>query len=171
MTAGEPYYNWDDHRTEILKALWAEGLSGEQIAQRLPGYPSRNAVIGKAHRLGLGNRRGVRTRIVKDNPHNAAQLARRAQPRPALAADPAPAGLRKGAFAPIGGFRPVPFIDLAPGACRWPIEGYGADMLCCGAPQADERPYCATHERIAHQPPSTTERVDQRLGISKLRAA
>ncbi|MEP4560994.1 MAG: GcrA family cell cycle regulator, partial [Nitratireductor sp.] len=42
--------NWTDERVELLKKLWAEGLSASQIAAQLGGV-SRNAVIGKVHRL------------------------------------------------------------------------------------------------------------------------
>ena len=47
--------NWTDERVEMLKKLWADGLSASQIAAQLGGV-SRNAVIGKAHRLGLKSR-------------------------------------------------------------------------------------------------------------------
>ncbi|PIR86534.1 GcrA cell cycle regulator, partial [Candidatus Kaiserbacteria bacterium CG10_big_fil_rev_8_21_14_0_10_43_70] len=43
---------WTDERADMLKKLWAEGLSASQIANRL-GSVTRNAVIGKVHRLGL----------------------------------------------------------------------------------------------------------------------
>ena len=46
---------WTDERVELLKKLWAEGLSASQIAGRLGGA-TRNAVIGKVHRLGLSGR-------------------------------------------------------------------------------------------------------------------
>jgi len=46
---------WNDERVELLKRLWAEGLSASQIASRLGGV-TRNAVIGKVHRLGLSGR-------------------------------------------------------------------------------------------------------------------
>ena len=46
---------WTDDRVEILKKLWAEGLSASQIAREL-GDVTRNAVIGKVHRLGLAGR-------------------------------------------------------------------------------------------------------------------
>src|ERR1043166_5233191 len=46
---------WTDDRVELLKRLWAEGLSASQIAGELGGI-TRNAVIGKVHRLGLSGR-------------------------------------------------------------------------------------------------------------------
>src|ERR1700754_4502834 len=47
--------NWSDERVEQLKSLWTEGLSASQIARALGGV-TRNAVIGKVHRLGLAGR-------------------------------------------------------------------------------------------------------------------
>ena len=51
---------WTDERVELLKKLWAEGLSASQIAGRL-GSVTRNAVIGKVHRLGLSGRQRARS--------------------------------------------------------------------------------------------------------------
>jgi GcrA cell cycle regulator len=48
---------WTDERVETLKTMWAEGKSASQIAKELGGI-TRNAVIGKVHRLGLSNRNG-----------------------------------------------------------------------------------------------------------------
>ena len=47
--------SWTDERVEMLKKLWADGLSASQIAAQLGGI-TRNAVIGKVHRLGLSGR-------------------------------------------------------------------------------------------------------------------
>ena len=47
--------SWTDERVELLKKLWADGLSASQIAGELGGI-TRNAVIGKVHRLGLSGR-------------------------------------------------------------------------------------------------------------------
>ena len=49
--------SWTDERVETLKAMWSEGKSASQIAKELGGV-TRNAVIGKVHRLGLSNRSG-----------------------------------------------------------------------------------------------------------------
>jgi len=50
--------SWTDERVETLKKMWAEGQSASQIAKELGGV-TRNAVIGKVHRLGLANRAGA----------------------------------------------------------------------------------------------------------------
>jgi GcrA cell cycle regulator len=48
--------SWTDERVELLKKLWNQGLSASQIAAELGGGVTRNAVIGKVHRLGLSGR-------------------------------------------------------------------------------------------------------------------
>ncbi|MBF9046170.1 GcrA cell cycle regulator [Rhodobacterales bacterium LSUCC0031] len=50
--------SWTDERVELLKKMWGEGQSASQIAKELGGV-TRNAVIGKVHRLGLSNRTGA----------------------------------------------------------------------------------------------------------------
>ena len=50
--------SWTDERVELLKKMWSEGQSASQIAKELGGV-TRNAVIGKVHRLGLSNRTGA----------------------------------------------------------------------------------------------------------------
>jgi GcrA cell cycle regulator len=50
--------SWTDERVETLKKMWGEGQSASQIAKEL-GSVTRNAVIGKVHRLGLSNRAGA----------------------------------------------------------------------------------------------------------------
>lgn len=87
--------SWTDERVELLKKMWLEGRSASQIAKEL-GSVTRNAVIGKVHRLGLSSRAGSDgaesaepgTGPVPAQPETAAGVA----PQPAAAApDPAPA--------------------------------------------------------------------------------
>ncbi len=52
---------WDEVRTELLKRLWVAGETARTIAERLGGGVTRNAVIGKAHRLGLTGQHGKGT--------------------------------------------------------------------------------------------------------------
>src|SRR5512145_522569 len=70
---------WTDERVELLKKLWAEGLSASQIASRLGGV-TRNAVIGKVHRLGLSGR-ATTSRMKSHRPRVRSQAARRLKPR------------------------------------------------------------------------------------------
>jgi|GEM_PF-39389 GcrA cell cycle regulator len=73
--------SWTDERVETLKKMWAEGQSASQIAKELGGV-TRNAVIGKVHRLGLSNRA---TGPEKDEPEAKAP-PREEAPRPVEAA-------------------------------------------------------------------------------------
>ncbi len=73
---------WTDERVETLKKLWQDGLSASQIAKQLGGV-TRNAVIGKVHRLGLSGR------AAPSKPARPAFKAPRPQ-RPAAAAPSAP---------------------------------------------------------------------------------
>ncbi|MHA6325386.1 GcrA family cell cycle regulator [Roseivivax sp. CAU 1753] len=75
--------SWTDERVETLKKMWADGQSASQIAKELGGV-TRNAVIGKVHRLGLSNRAG-------SDAGDAASKAEAAKPKPEpKAAKPAP---------------------------------------------------------------------------------
>src|ERR1700759_5331436 len=73
--------NWSDDRVSTLSKLWTDGLSAAQIAKQLGGV-SRNAVIGKVHRLGISGR------------------ATTSAPRPRLARKDRPACVPKAATAP-----------------------------------------------------------------------
>lgn len=90
---------WTDQRIDQLKTLWEKGLTASQIAEELGGV-SRNAVIGKAHRLGLKSR---------PSPVKANEPEKKAAPKKA-AAKPAPAPARPRVAAPV----PAPRIDAAP---------------------------------------------------------
>ncbi|MBE0413572.1 GcrA family cell cycle regulator [Yoonia sp.] len=74
--------SWTDERVETLKKMWGEGQSASQIAKELGGV-TRNAVIGKVHRLGLSNRAGT-TASAAPAPKTAAKE------KPVAAAKPAP---------------------------------------------------------------------------------
>ncbi|WP_104018315.1 GcrA family cell cycle regulator [Roseovarius nitratireducens] len=75
--------SWSDERVELLKRLWGEGQSASQIAKELGGV-TRNAVIGKVHRLGLSNRNGSAPAA------NAAPAATPEAEAPKTAAKPTP---------------------------------------------------------------------------------
>ncbi len=99
--------SWTDERIEKLTKMWEGGATASQIAEELGGV-SRNAVIGKAHRLGLK----ARPSPVKANEKEAAPApaprAAKAAPRPAPAPSPRPA---PAAAAPS---RPAPAASAAP---------------------------------------------------------
>ncbi|MBE2276944.1 MAG: GcrA cell cycle regulator [Rhodobacteraceae bacterium] len=76
--------SWTDERVETLKHMWAEGQSASQIAKELGGV-TRNAVIGKVHRLGLSNRVGGKDEDEAAAPGTPAAAPARAEPTAASA--------------------------------------------------------------------------------------
>lgn len=79
--------SWTDERVETLKRMWAEGQSASQIAKELGGV-TRNAVIGKVHRLGLSNRAPGGREDDEGEAQAAAPAAQAAAPRAEPAAAP-----------------------------------------------------------------------------------
>jgi len=90
--------SWTDDRIDTLRTMWEKGMTASQIAEAL-GDVSRNAVIGKAHRLGLQSRPSP----VKPNDDSAS-------------ASPAPAPVRKAAPPVVEAPRPAPTPAPAPAA-------------------------------------------------------
>ncbi len=97
--------SWTDERVEVLKKMWGEGQSASVIAKELGGV-TRNAVIGKVHRLGLSNRATGGTKAPakeKAAPKAAAAAKPKAppKPKPAPKKEPAPAASVEAKPAPI----------------------------------------------------------------------
>ena len=143
---------WTDERVTLLKKLWLEGLSASQIAKQLGGV-TRNAVIGKVHRLGLSGR------ATPSQPRPAAYKAPRA-PRP-VSASPAPRRVSEPSHQPAP--RVQVYREEAPGSatvltlgahmCKWPIGDPSSDSFTfCGKRSDDGQPYCIDHARVAYQP-------------------
>ena len=97
--------SWTDERIDRLKELWSKGMTASQIADELGGV-SRNAVIGKAHRLGLQSRPSP----VKPNEPAQPKAKSNAPPAPASAAEIAPADAprKEPAPAPKAASEPAP---------------------------------------------------------------
>ncbi len=149
-------YGWTDERVETLKKLWIEGLSASQIARQLGGV-SRNAVIGKVHRLGMAGRaapsypsrptfkspRAPRP-ISKTAPQSSSSQSPRARSsEPYLYAVPAAAAVSLVAYE-VGPTATV--HTLTANACRWPIgEPTDDDFGFCGRLRSEHSPYCAGH--------------------------
>jgi GcrA cell cycle regulator len=168
--------NWTDERVERLKKLWSEGLSASQIAAQLGGV-SRNAVIGKVHRLNLPGRAKAggstaQSRAVKRpaapqqrpttftaRPQQQARPVVRSAGAVALkedmdleaveAMDYRPAG--KNVVLPIS--RRLSLTDLTERTCKWPVgDPLKDDFHFCGCESSDTSPYCKYHAKLAYQP-------------------
>lgn len=99
--------SWTDERVELLKKMWGEGQSASQIAKELGGV-TRNAVIGKVHRLGLSNRAGSGSSAAP------AAKAAPAKEKPAVAATPKPKAEPKPAPQPKAAAKPKVEDDSDP---------------------------------------------------------
>lgn len=153
--------SWNDERVELLRKLWNDGLSASQIAAELGGI-TRNAVIGKVHRLGLSGRAKSPStsvpRIRKPRASNGGGVMR---PRMRFAGNTALAPDYERApeqdLDPLANVVPigprVSITELNESTCRWPVGDPGAeDFGYCGAKPKTGVVYCPYHARIAYQP-------------------
>jgi GcrA cell cycle regulator len=160
---------WTEERVENLKKLWGEGLSASQIAAELGGI-TRNAVIGKVHRLGLSGRakspsasaprpRKARThghlmRVARSSVRGNTALAHAYDFEP----EPEPEPIDN--VIPLGQRRTI--LELTEETCRWPIGDPGStEFFFCGGQAGTGMPYCTYHSRVAYQP-SGDRRRDRR---------
>ena len=155
---------WTDERVELLKKLWADGLSASQIAAQLGGV-TRNAVIGKVHRLGLSGR--------AKSPSSAAPRQRKARPAQHMMRISRPMSRGNTALAHAFEVEPDPvtydnvvpmsqrlsLLELNEATCHWPVgDPSSPEFFFCGGKALTSLPYCAHHSRIAYQPASDRRR-------------
>lgn len=138
---------WQPSHDSLLRQLYADGFSFSQIAGQLGCGLSRNAVIGRAHRIGLRGRsvtRPVKPRIPKASRRSTfvglsreekarrqieARLARQQQPEPEF----------------IG----KPLMEISDGECRYP-EGEGLNITFCAQPVQPGDSYCPAHCAVCY---------------------
>ena len=138
--------SWTDERVTLLKKLWGEGRTAAEIAKALGGV-TRNAVIGKAHRLKLSNR--VSPIQQNKKPVSSSNGNSKTEPR-----KPVVAVVRKSG-------QGVALVDLKPSMCRWPFgDPKEENFSFCGEGIVAGFPYCAEHAKMAYQS-SSRQRVLQ----------
>ena len=152
---------WTEDRVATLSKLWADGLSASQIAKQLGGV-TRNAVIGKVHRLGLSGRakpscpkpakvqsapcatprpKPARTAAKMANSAKAASASLPVSTEPPLEAK----AFKDGSYATI--------LTLTDHMCKFPIGDPTADEFrFCGRKTDPDEPYCTAHSMVAYQP-------------------
>ena len=173
--------SWTNERVEILKKMWGEGQSASVIAKELGGV-TRNAVIGKVHRLGLSNRNSVPAESSGkvSAPSVSEEPTAKSLNSPQIASVPIshPVALRK--IIPAG--QPLPpqpsaneispealarvsevektakrltLMELTEKTCKWPVGDPATDdFWFCGLPSVSGKPYCEAHNAVAFQPPN-----------------
>lgn len=170
---------WTDERIEILKKLWADGLSASQIATELGGV-TRNAVIGKVHRLGLSGRaKGAASTAPRvRKPVNRTSTARVVQQstvsyaargnaalKPMMVAETALVAFQEQRVEDVvvAMSRRISIMELRDGVCKWPLgDPMSADFVYCGADSEKTAVYCTCHARMAYQPTQDRRRTEAR---------
>jgi GcrA cell cycle regulator len=153
---------WTDERVDVLKKLWLDGLSASQIAKQLGGV-TRNAVIGKVHRLGLSGRAApsqpARPAFKAPRPARPVTTATPSAPRrvaepvaqtPAAAAAPLPTPVMR-----VEEPGSATVLTLGAHMCKWPIGDPSSDEFTFCGRRASEGVYCVDHARVAYQPAQT----------------
>lgn len=158
--------SWTDERVQLLGKLWQDGLSASQIAGQLGLGVTRNAVIGKVHRLGLA----CRTKPAPTPNRTKPKLSQRPvveerqklEPVYDSVVTPLQIPLKPTAVALNQGVGDIviPFservtiMDLRESSCRWPMgDPMTTEFRFCGARTGlSPGPYCMAHSRMAFQP-------------------
>ena len=162
--------SWTEERVAILSKLWADGLSASQIAGELGGV-TRNAVIGKVHRLGLSGRAKPASSSAKrvKRPRSTYNSKPRTTARNGVA--PREGGTQnlrtvvENLTAPES--KKLNLVDLTDKTCKWP-DGDPAtdDFHFCGNNTKEDAPYCEYHCKLAYQ-----QNVDRRRDKQRANAA
>ncbi len=163
---------WTRERIDLLTKLWGEGLSASQIAAELGEDVSRNAVISKAHRLGVAHGEAkVESSPRSRQPTRPPDMAPAVEPLPQNAPNPAPMipsrppapepaelPLREeGALPRLEG---VTIMELRESMCRWPLgDPTTPEFRYCGAQAIMGLPYCPHHAQMAYQPAVERKRL------------
>lgn len=187
---------WTEQQIQTLKKMWGNGYSASDIARSLGGGVTRNAVIGKAHRLKLSVGAGSAPRPMPDAPSKTAGVVMTSitkisgKKRAALRASmPSPMPLKppSDALAKILARdaikRPIDMLKRTEGIpvtkagerhCRWPIgDPRSPDFRFCGCETHDGLPYCLQHARIAYQTVGRKARANANIesGVPEIESA
>jgi GcrA cell cycle regulator len=171
---------WTAETVEHLKRLALEGRSAAAIAAML-GVGSRNAVIGKASRIGIKLNGGGRA-SARSETASARQAQWTGVPRPepglggrslatalARVREAAPQDDRETAWAlgeaEVGEMRRLRFEEIRDSACRWPLgDPRSGEFAYCGLQPVEGHSYCAGHCRMAYRAPQARQSARERQG-------
>ena len=165
--------NWTDERVELLRKLWSEGLSASQIAAQLGGV-SRNAVIGKVHRLKLSGRGRATASAPRAKKASAGPAKTTVRPTRTVTASIGATALQvqfdaepvarqvlrpvQNVVVPIS--RRLELTQLTERTCKWPNgDPLAEDFNFCGNDVGENGPYCGYHSRLAYQPAAERRRA------------
>ena len=133
---------WTDEQVEELKRLWEKGLTTGEIGKALG--VSKNAVVGKAHRLGLNGRPSPIRRGDEETEETVSEpVEKKKETKTAASKKSAAKEKEKQKLFTVN--------DLTSTSCRWPIgDPKDEDFHFCGKEALPDKPYCAEHAAIAY---------------------
>jgi GcrA cell cycle regulator len=146
---------WTEERIEQLTKFWSEGCNASQIAAALGGV-TRNAVLGKVHRLG----QSLRPRPSKQA---------KGQPRLRIRKPILRLIKTEPVEMPPQPFLGIPFRKLKENQCRYP-RGDDQDMVFCAQPKMEGSSYCAACHAICYPPPRTQNISDEERQRRRIQA-
>jgi len=156
---------WTDERVALLEKLWTEGKSAAEIAKALSEGVTRNAVIGKAHRMGLSGRPSpvkkkkaevlpkVKAKIksktnTNTNSTSKQQIVPEGEESFVDIAARAAAATSVEASTGDG----ISIMELTDRVCKWPFgDPRDQEFHFCGSPSQVGKPYCPDHASMAYQ--------------------
>ena len=161
--------SWTDERVETLKRMWLDGKSASQIAAELSNGITRNAVIGKVHRLGFAGRaKTPNMPAPRARPPKMEGSGNRALGKGSGGGGPISHGATALAYSPQTDMAPdlrpiedvvipisarVTILELRDAMCKWPLgDPTTPEFRYCGSPSPLGAPYCGPHARVAYQP-------------------
>jgi len=146
--------SWTDEKVAKLKELWGKGNTASQIAEIIGGI-SRNAVIGKAHRLNLSAK--IKTRTVAKNKHFENSLDNQNIKHRKIRGNRFKSLIIEKDFEPE---QPKQLEELDDNSCKWPIGHPDEDSFYfCGRSSLKDFSYCKLHLLYAYQPKGKKEDV------------
>ena len=154
--------SWTDQKIEKLKELWGKGNTASQIAEMIGGM-SRNAVIGKAHRLNLSAKiksrssKNLNTKKIDEEDDSTSKKIRKSKFRSLL--------IEKD-FEPEN---PKQLEELDENTCKWP-SGHPNEstFYFCGRTSLKDFSYCKLHLLYAYQPKGKKEEVSEKEEVPEL---
>jgi GcrA cell cycle regulator len=159
--------SWTEQKIQALKDMWGHGYSASEIAKHLGGL-TRNAVIGKAHRLKLSSRPspikrededriGISSAVENVSLMKSSRKRVMLRPLPVLPVPPAIVAKTpvKDVFRGLEGIKRTEGIAVTKAGerhCRWPVgDPRSPDFRFCGCTAHEGMPYCIDHARVAYQ--------------------
>ena len=152
--------SWTDEKVAKLKELWGKGNTASQIAEIIGGI-SRNAVIGKAHRLNLSAK--IKTRTATKNKNFENSLDNQNIKRRKIRGNRFKSLIIEKDFEPE---QPKQLEELDDNSCKWPIGHPDEDSFYfCGRSSLKDFSYCKLHLLYAYQPKGKKEDVVEKEEI------